>query len=83
MHYNAEILFVNQLLLHDLYVEFFKYFFLSAPLSAYIFFLFNQRMNQDWVQELILAWIWHHFHLVLDERFEPTAFQSWVEFANH
>jgi len=23
-------------------------------------------MNQDWVQELILAWFWHHFHLVLD-----------------
>jgi len=43
-------------------------FFFGVPhLATYIIFLFNHSMNQDWVHELILAWLWHHFHLVLDE----------------
>ena len=30
-------------------------------------------MNQDWVQESILAWLWHHFHLVLRD-LNPRSF---------
>jgi len=49
-----------------------KIYFLVAPFGylyfvSYILFPFNYWMNQDWVQESILAWIWHHFHLTLDE----------------
>jgi hypothetical protein len=33
-----------------------KYFFGVPHLSTCIFILFNYCMNQDWVQELILAW---------------------------
>jgi len=45
----------------------FKKKFRVPCLATCIFFLFNYWMNQDWVQESILAWLWHHFHLVLDE----------------
>ena len=38
-----------------------------ACLATYIFCLFIGWMNQDWVQESILAWLWHRLHLVLDE----------------
>jgi len=29
-------------------------------------FSYFSLMNQNWVQELILAWLWRHFHLALD-----------------
>jgi len=35
-------------------------FIFGVPhLATYIFFLFDYWMNQDWVQESILAWLWH------------------------
>jgi len=39
--------------------------FLVCPIWLPVYFLFY-IMNQNWVQELILAWLWHHFHLALD-----------------
>ncbi len=39
---------------------------------------FNYWMNQDWVQESILAWLWHPFHLALDG-IEPRTFRLWAE----
>ncbi len=49
------------------YVNIFLNFFGMPHLATYILFLFNYLMNQDWVQESILARLWHHFHLALDE----------------
>jgi len=47
--------------------------FLVSTLAAYIFFIF---VNEPGLGTLMdLAWLWHHFHLVLDKmRFEPTTF---------
>ncbi len=50
---------------------FIKYFFGVPHLATCIFILFNYCMNQDWVQELILAWLWHHFHLALGSNPRP------------
>ncbi len=50
---------------------FFKYFFGEPHLATCIFILFNYCMNQDWVQESILAWLWHHFHLALGSNPRP------------
>jgi len=36
-------------------------------------------LNQDWVQESILAWLWHHFHIALigwDSNPQPSNFVS-------
>jgi len=56
--------------------------FFVCPIWLPVFFLFS-IMNQNWVQKLILAWLWHHFHLALDRdrtvRFEPTTFWSWAK----
>ncbi len=43
----------------------------------HVFFLFS-IMNQNWVQKLILAWLWHHFHLALGQShdFDPMKFCS-------
>ena len=48
--------------------------FWCAPVGYRYFFLFVFFLNgQDWVHELILAWLWHHFHIVLDKpEFKPT-----------
>ncbi len=40
-------------------------------LATCIFILFNYCMNQDWVQESILAWLWNHFHLALGSNPRP------------
>ncbi len=37
--------------------------FWRALFGGYLYFLYFQ-MNQNWVQKLILAWLWHHFLLV-------------------
>ncbi len=29
-------------------------------------------MNQNWVMELILAWLWHHFHLAFESNPRPS-----------
>jgi len=40
--------------------------FLVCPIWLPVFsFFFNYCMNQNWVQESILAWLWNHFHLAL------------------
>jgi len=60
-------------------ISFLKYFFFLVPhLATCIFFLFNYWINQDWVQESILAWLRHHFHLALDG-IEPTTFRLWAK----
>jgi len=41
----------------------FKFFLLLCP-CGYLYFYYFSIMNQNWVQELILAWLWPHFHLV-------------------
>jgi len=33
---------------------------------GYLYFSHFSTMKQNWVQESIQAWLWHHFHLVLD-----------------
>jgi len=45
------------------FVCFLKFF--CVPYWLPVFFLFS-IMNQIWVQESILEWLWHHFHLALD-----------------
>jgi len=40
-------------------------------LATCIFILFNYCVNQDWVQESVLAWLWHHFHLALGSNPQP------------
>ena len=43
-----------------------KMFFWGAPFGYLYFSILCDWMNQDWVfQESILAWLWHHFHVVL------------------
>jgi hypothetical protein len=38
---------------------------LRTPMLPYgWYFLYFSIMKQNWVQELILAWLWPHFHLV-------------------
>ncbi len=39
--------------------------FLLSPIWLAIFF--NYWMNQDWVQDSILAWLWHYLHQTFDE----------------
>jgi len=42
--------------------------FWRAPFGyLYIYFFFIWGLNQDWVHQSILAWLWNYFHLVLDE----------------
>ncbi len=50
---------------------FFKIFFWCAP-SGYLYFLSFSIMNQNWVFESILAWLWHHFHLALESNPWPS-----------
>jgi hypothetical protein len=52
--------------------------FLVCPICLPIFFFLF--VNEPGLGTLIdLAWLWNHFHLVLDEtRFEPVTFQSWI-----
>jgi len=42
-----------------------NYIFLCAPFGC-LYFSYFSVMNQNWVQESILAWLWHHYHLALD-----------------
>jgi len=54
---------LSQLLFHQniLWLTFFSKYFFGVPIWLHVFF---SAMNQTWVQELILAWFWPHFHLV-------------------
>jgi len=40
------------------------FFYWCAPFG-YLYFSYFSIMNQNCVQKLILAWLWHHFHLTL------------------
>ncbi len=42
---------------------FIKYIFCWRAPFGNLYFLYF-KMNQNWVQKSILAWLWHHFHLV-------------------
>jgi len=55
--------------------------FCMPVLATSIFSLFNFWMKQDWVQELILAWLWQHFHLVINKiRIQDLSIVSWVHY---
>ncbi len=59
-----------------------KIFFWCAPLGYLYFLSFQLLMNQNWVSNRY----WHGFDTISSYhwmRFEPTIFQSWVEYANH
>jgi len=51
----------------------FKYFW-CGPFD----YLYFSIIKQNWVQESILAWLLHHFHLALDRDWTPTIFWLWV-----
>ncbi len=54
-----------------------KKFFAVPHLATCIFPVFN-TINQNWVHESILAWLWPHFHVVLWMRWDsnPQPFDS-------
>ncbi len=51
-------------LIRSFYKSFYLLFLSVCPIWLPIFFLIFPWMNQNWVQESILAWLLTHFHLV-------------------
>jgi len=62
---------------HNKYIYFLNIFWCSP--FGHLYFSYVSTMNQNWVPDLTPF----PFSILDETRFEPTTFQSWVEFGNH
>ncbi len=63
---------------------FLNVFFVGLLHLANCIFLIFPWMNQNWVQESILAWLNPFLSSILEKtRFKSITIGSWVKFANH